>query len=549
MLSEYRFEVGAKVMCNLGEFGWRLGRIIALNYREDNWPEGQLAPYQVALDFDYSLIYVPKDDDRFCRQATAEDVKISSRSDALAEFKSGVKDTDKTGANKALNSNLCCSDVATPFDYRSYRKGRSQCCNDCPKNWSYAELYSEHYHCADRNNVKITHHKIDLGTFKVGDSINQHHDEFLQDKIGFLQAPTLVRLPPGVIFSDDGNLTGQIRYDPHRDSQYDLDFVAVSTNQWNDESTGIIRLEIRFTINDNEPPSSFDKSAFEQQQNDARSSAAKLLQSLNQTWNTWEQRQSINQATCEQMLEDLSRLRELAELHPRLDNGKWWGHLGGYHMNVHKLLENTLFECELYLGYALTFGDNNVRFYAEQNLKGCYQKRLLEAARFMWYDGIELMLHEQWNSAVAIFKSAYEKKDGWGWAVNYGDIWLSEAVALLTDGVKSGISTTNSEELEWYNKANKLVKDALLRANDSGVFGPEGHPWISEVSLAIKSLENLISKGEDLTPWLDEFNSRTVYWCSQVLAGVFPFPPRERTRLASESSLIERLPGYNKSIN
>ena len=135
-----------------------------------------------------------------------------------------------------------------------------------------------------------------------------------------MQAPTLVRLPPGVIFSDDGSLTGKISYDPHRDSQYDVDFVAVSTNQWNDESTGIIRLEIRFTVNDNEPPSSFDKPAFEQQQNDARSSAAKLLQSLNQTWNTWEQRQSINQATCEQMLEDLSRLRELAELHPRLDN-------------------------------------------------------------------------------------------------------------------------------------------------------------------------------------------------------------------------------------
>ncbi len=59
-MSDYRFEIGTAVMCNLGEFGWRLGRIIALDYREDNWPEGQLAPYQVALDLDYSLIYVPK---------------------------------------------------------------------------------------------------------------------------------------------------------------------------------------------------------------------------------------------------------------------------------------------------------------------------------------------------------------------------------------------------------------------------------------------------------------------------------------------------------
>ena len=76
-----------------------------------------------------------------------------------------------------------------------------------------------------------------------------------------MQAPTLVRLPPGVIFSDDGGLSGQIDYDPHRESQYDVDFVAVSTNQWNDESIGLIRLEIHFKVNDNQPPSNFDKLA------------------------------------------------------------------------------------------------------------------------------------------------------------------------------------------------------------------------------------------------------------------------------------------------
>lgn len=544
-MSKYRFEVGTSVMCNLGEFGWRLGRIIALNYREDNWPEGQLAPYQVALDFDYSLIYVPKDDDRFCRKATDEDVKISSRSDALAEYNPRKVDNEIISDGSEPDSNLCCPDDSSPLQYRSYRKGRSHCCNDCPKNWLYAELYSEHYRCADRNNLKISHHKIDLGTFKLGESLNYEPDGFLQNKIGFMQAPTLVRLPPGIIFSDDGGLAGEIAYDPNRDSEYDVNFVAASSYQWNDESIGLIRLEIHFTVNDNKPPNNFDELAFEKRQDNARSSASKILESLNKTWTSWEQRQLNNQTTCERMLDDLSSLRELVELHPRLDNGKWWGHLGGYHMNVHKLLENTLFECELYLGYALTFGNENVRFYAEQNLKGCYQKRLLESARFMWYDGIELILQNQWSAAIEIFRSAYAKKEGWGWAVNYGDIWLGEAVALIMNGVEKGISTTNLEELEWFNKANKLVEDAVLRAKNSGVFGPEGHPWISEVSTALESIANLISNGKDISSWLDEFSSRTVYWCSQVLAGVFPFPPRERTRLASESVLIENLPGFN----
>ena len=31
---------------------------------------------------------------------------------------------------------------------------------------------------------------------------------------------------------------------------------------------------------------------------------------------------------------------------------------------------------------------------AERNLEGCYQKRLLEAARFMWMDGLKQMMQE-----------------------------------------------------------------------------------------------------------------------------------------------------------
>ena len=58
----YRFAVGTHVMCKMAH-EWRSGTIIALDYREDHWPLGQVAPYQVALT-DGSLICVPSDIDQ-----------------------------------------------------------------------------------------------------------------------------------------------------------------------------------------------------------------------------------------------------------------------------------------------------------------------------------------------------------------------------------------------------------------------------------------------------------------------------------------------------
>ena len=544
-MAKYRFKVGTNVMCNLGQHGWRLGRIIALDYREPSWPQEDVAPYQVALVDDFSLIYVPQDDDRFCRAATSEDVKILARKDALAELKFEGNLVNETPNQSSHNIGLTRPSNSQEFDYQSYRKGRCFCCNDNPSDWLYAELYSEHYRCASRNGIKVTHHKAELDTVNVGDSLNYYPDLSIPVKTGFMQAPTLPRLPPGILFTDDGSLTGQIGYDPHRSSTYTVQFVAVSTAAWDDDSVGIVRLEINFTVTDNNPPSDFDVKEFEDNQKLARKKAAEHITNLNQTWIEWESRSITNQATCERMLTDLAQLRELLLLHPRLDNGKWWGQLGGYHMNVHKLLENTLFECELYLGYALAFGDNDVRFYAEQNLKGCYQKRLLEAARFMWYDGIQLMLQHEWNAAIEIFRAAYGKKEGWGWAVNYGDIWLSEAVALIIDGVSTA-ENASLENQDWFISANHLLQLAQQRANDSGVFGQDGHPWITAVVSSLESLKELIAQGNNTTQWLEEFNSITVYWCSQILAGVFPFPPITKVRHVAEIDLVNELPKYNQ---
>ena len=249
------------------------------------------------------------------------------------------------------------------------------------------------------------------------------------------QCPTLVRLPPGVSFSDEGVLSGTVAFDPHREERYSVEFVAVSTADWDTGTSGLVRLEIRFLIEGNVPPQGFDSQGFRSQQDQARAEANGIYENLCTAWKRWERRELSHRETCHQMCAELRRLRDILYVHPRLDGGRWWVQLGGFHMNVHKLLENALFECELYLGYALTFGNAEVRRLAEQNLEGCYQKRLLEAARFLWIDGLKQMLDGHWQAAIETFQRAAEKKDGWGWAVNYGDIWLSEAVARIVHSV------------------------------------------------------------------------------------------------------------------
>ena len=205
---------------------------------------------------------------------------------------------------------------------------------------------------------------------------------------------------------------------------------------------------------------------------------------------------------------ELRRLRSILEGHPRLDDGVWWAQLGGFHMNVHKLLENALFECELYLGYALTFKDAHVRQMAEQNLAGCYQKRLLEAARFMWMAGAQLMMDGEWRAAVDLLKRAAAQKDGWGWAVNYGDIWLSEAAARIVCGV-DGLSIKSAREeseSNWVAYAKRLVDKSSERTDEAGVFGSDGHPWAVEIRDALNVYAEHEAIGADVTDWIESLN-------------------------------------------
>ena len=241
-------------------------------------------------------------------------------------------------------------------------------------------------------------------------------------------------------------------------------------------------------------------------------------------------------------------LKSTLHTHPRLDKGLWWAQLGGFYMNVHKLLENTLFECELYLGYALTFGDLEVRYRAERNLRGCYQKRLLEAARFMWMDAVKQMMRSEWLEAAETLSAAASKYDGWGWAVNCGDIWITEAAARLLRGAElaSRAGPQDTEAAQCIGEAEALLVRGIERAHESSHFLPEGHPWANELGAALRAYHELCEGGSDTTDWIESFKARTLYWCSLVLGGSPPFPPRPRPRLEAAAALIQRLPGFNE---
>ena len=353
---------------------------------------------------------------------------------------------------------------------------------------------------------------------------------------GFAQCPTRVRLPPGLDFSDGGLLAGEVAYDPHRPERYAVEFVAVSTADWRDDAIGLVRLEVTFVVKGNTPPTTFDSVAFRHAQQEARAECRRLQENLYEIWYRWERQILGNRETCDQMFAELKRLRAVLERHPRLDDGQWWAQLGGFHMNVHKLLENALFECELYLGYALTFGNRDVRQMAEQNLKGCYQKRQLEAARFMWIDGVQQIMNGQWRASIETFQRAAAKKDGWGWAVNYGDIWLGEAVARIVCGIEDG-----ADDSTWLKEAQNRIGKASQRANESGAFGVYGHPWIIELNNALSQYQKRKVNTDALDRWLDDFKSRTIYWCGQILSGAAPFPPKPKPRIDDAKQLINDL--------
>ena len=73
-LDALRFKIGDRVECNTGEPVWAKGTIIQLMYRQEDFPPGEVVPYQIELDVKGDggdgYIFAPADINELIRAAT-----------------------------------------------------------------------------------------------------------------------------------------------------------------------------------------------------------------------------------------------------------------------------------------------------------------------------------------------------------------------------------------------------------------------------------------------------------------------------------------------
>ena len=137
-------------------------------------------------------------------------------------------------------------------------------------------------------------------------------------------------------------------------------------------------------------------------------------------------------------------------------------------------------------------------------------------------------------------KTLYFVKGIKGEGKSNSDIYVSQ---LQNDGLwgppqrlPDHINTTNTEESVHIHPDGRTL-----------YFASKGHPWTTELSKALKSYRRLQKADLDSTEWLEELKLRTNYWCAQVLAGAFPFPPKLKPRSEDMEELKQRLPGLNEN--
>lgn len=332
------------------------------------------------------------------------------------------------------------------------------------------ELLSKHYRCAERTNTTFRNVSRHLGTHSIGDHFSWSVPSNLPTSRWLSNCVTHTHTASGLTFRDDGSLQGNISPLAEKEIWLTAFHTLISTAEDGKITATVTQLNLHLYIQNTHVPVTVH--SFQS----VHPNVSRAADTAIAHYNSWEARKQSHADVIKGMNHEFTQMKATLDAYPHDAFG--WGILGALHMNTHKLLENVLLEAEHYLGHALTFGGAAAEF-AETNLEGCYAKRQLEAAKFIWMEGMEACVEgiaglegvvqvEVANAKVQtksellfkraehLFERAARKKSGWGWGVNNGEIYLGQATAIL-------LQTEGNSDVSRRSAACELVELAADR--------------------------------------------------------------------------------------
>ena len=346
-----------------------------------------------------------------------------------------------------------------------YRDGRCGGCECCPMRWSCLEMHSRGYSCPERIGVPVEDLAMSLtpATWTVGDVI--------EASVSGLRWRSLPRchsvLPPGLQLelntTDDSTsepallfLRGVLGYDPSRPDTYswDLEIDGVVGNS-NTEQYDVQRVRGTVVTIINAVHKRVQWIQAQEDllvSNDAKARAAGVagFRAFEQYYN---EHTLSHEHAVRRMYSSEQELVSVLDETPAVSAGIFWNWAGGLYMNLHKLLEDVLVSgCEHHFEQGLLYSPDDEIL--RSNLDGCFAKRLLESAKFMWLAALQLLANteastEDLTECRQLLKAATTVKEGWGWGVNNGDIHLSLASVRILWSLARGCFSRGSADTNY----------------------------------------------------------------------------------------------------
>ena len=118
------------------------------------------------------------------------------------------------------------------------------------------------YKCAEQNGLPQQTLEVSKGTLHLNEEVSWRLGDLLRGlasappelpRRGWRQCAAIPALPFGLTMNDAGRLHGRVRYDATRAAAYNVSFVAYNSLFWQNNATGLVRLEFHLDVEGNIP--------------------------------------------------------------------------------------------------------------------------------------------------------------------------------------------------------------------------------------------------------------------------------------------------------